>query len=97
MESEEEQGELCEVIDLTEHRLKKYVDTFYQDTPEWDVAMQILYMYISDEIDVAWTNDGIIVEHPKSEQRKEWMTGSLGPTRVILPLSGPNYNPIKGQ
>ena len=73
------------LVDLTEYRLERYVETFYKGTDERQVASQLLMMYLLGEIDVMWSSDSIVVEHPSFHLREE----ETSVNKYILPLKGP--------
>lgn len=77
----------CVIIDLIEVRLKKYVDTFHQGSEAWDIAMQVLLMYLSGEIDISWNAKGIKVVHPSSELKKKNPRKEYKKSSVILPTN----------
>ena len=47
------------VYDLVEYKLKKWVDSFYQDSEEWHQAMHILAAYLEGEVTVQWSKGKI--------------------------------------
>jgi hypothetical protein len=78
----------CIIIDLSEERLKRYVDTFHHGSEEWAVAMQVLLMYLEHEIDVSWCADGIRITHPSLQIQKENPEKKYEVSNVILPPGG---------
>ena len=85
--SEPEQTEEQDVVDLIEYRLKKYIDTFYQGTAEWNFASRILLMYLTGDITIRWCSEGMVVEHLRAVVDDQ-------PARLLLPSSGPEMKPI---
>ena len=79
----------CVIIDLAEERLKRYVDTFHQGSEEWSVAMQVLLMYLSEDIDVSFCSEGIIVTHPSAKLQFDNPEKKYEVSSVILPPVGP--------
>ena len=55
--------EEAEIVDLVEYKLKKFVDSFYQGSKDWEIAMQIFMLYLEGEISIRWAGDGIFVKH----------------------------------
>jgi hypothetical protein len=49
----------CHVYDLVEYKLKKWVDSFYQDSEEWHHAMHILAAYLEGEVTIQWSKGKI--------------------------------------
>ena len=58
---------MADIIDLVEYRLKRFVDSFYQGSKEWDIAMQIFMLYLDGEIHIRWAPGGIFVKNINSE------------------------------
>tara|TARA_B100000131_G_scaffold116562_1_gene113496 strand:- start:839 stop:1105 length:267 start_codon:yes stop_codon:yes gene_type:complete len=79
----------CVIIDLAEERLKRYVDTFYQGSEEWGIAMQVLFMYLSHEIDVSWCAEGVKITHPSLKLQKENPEKDHEVSVIVLPPHGP--------
>lgn len=73
------------VVDLIEYRLERYVESFYKGTDERQVASQLLMMYLIGEIDVRWSSESIVVEHPSLNLREE----ETSVNKYLLPLRGP--------
>ena len=78
----------CIVIDLIEERLKRYIDSFYQGSEEWSLAMQVLFMYMSGEIDVSWCAEGIKVTHPSITLQEKNPEKEYNVSSVVLPPHG---------
>ena len=79
----------CIIIDLVEERLKRYVDTFFQGSEEWGLAMQVLFMYLSREVDVSWCAEGIKVSHPSTALQEKNPDREYEASVVVLPPNGP--------
>ena len=73
------------IVDLIEYRLKKYIETFHQGTPDWDFATRILFMYLCDDITVKWDSQGIIITQTRIDGETE---------RLLLSDKGPIMNAI---
>jgi len=58
---------MAEVIDLVEYKLKMFVDSFYQGSRDWEIAMQIFMLYLEGEITIRWVDDGIFIKHNNSD------------------------------
>ena len=61
MEEENNEDSSCMVYDLTEYRLKKYIDSFPQGTAEWDVAMRLMLLYLDNDVTVKWCEEGMLI------------------------------------
>ena len=85
MEKAESFRENSNVVDLIEYRLQRYVESFYKGTHERKVASKLLMMYLSGKIDVRWSSNSIVVEHPSLNLREEETTVQ----EYLLPLRGP--------
>lgn len=58
---------MSEVIDLVEYKLKMFVDSFYQGSRDWEIAMQIFMLYLEGDITVRWVDEGIFIKHKDSQ------------------------------
>ena len=58
---------MAEVIDLVEYKLKRFVDSFYQGSRDWEIAMQIFMLYLEGEITIRWGEGGIFIKHIDSD------------------------------
>ncbi len=73
---------MAEIVDLVEYKLKNFVDSFYQGSRDWEIAMQIFMLYLDGEISVRWNNEGILVQHNNPE---------LDLKEVFIPEGGSAY------
>ena len=58
---------MADIIDLVEYRLKRFVDSFYQGSKEWEIAMQVFMLYLDGEINVRWAEGGIFIKNINSD------------------------------
>lgn len=67
MKKEVTENNPCIIYDLVEYKLKKYIDSFTCGTPEWDVAMNLMLLYLDEEINVKWCSEGLIISPTNQE------------------------------
>ena len=51
----------CMVYDLVEYKLKKFIDSYSCGSEEWDVGMNLMLLYLDNEVTIKWSNEGIII------------------------------------
>ena len=73
---------MADIIDLVEYRLKMFVDSFYQGSKEWEIAMQVFMLYLDGEIEIRWSDEGIYIKNTNEE---------LGLREVFMPEGGSIY------
>ena len=49
------------VVDFIEYKLMKMLDSFAVGSPDHDAIMAVLELYLSNKVNVKWTEDDVMV------------------------------------